>query len=148
MQLIRYSYPTAARYANAAFNRSPWTGLEQEIDRLFSTALSDFGSPTTADRFPVELYEDENNAYVRADLPGVKRDQIQVEVVDGYLNLSATRETKVGESQSSVEMSRSVRLTDEVQTDKVSAAYEHGVLTVTLPKQEHAKPRKVSVKVN
>ena len=148
MQLIRYNYPAATRFANAAYQRSPWTGLEHEIDRLFSAALSDFGSPTTANRFPVDLYEDDNNAYVRAELPGVKRDQIQVEVVDGYLNITAERANQSGDAATATEVSRSVRLSDEVQTHKVSAHYDLGVLTVTLPKQEQAKPRKVAVKVN
>lgn len=148
MQLIRYSYPTATRFANAAYSRSPWTGLEQEIDRLFSAALSDFGGAAAGDRIPVDLYEDENNAYVRAELPGVKRDQIHVEVVDGYLNISAERENKAGDASTTTQFSRSVRLSEDVQTDKVSAAYDLGVLTVTLPKPEQTKPRKVTVQVN
>ena len=75
-----------------AFNRSPWSGLESEIDRLFEGALSDFnGGPST--RFPVDLYEDQNNTYVRAELPGVNRDDINVEMTDGYLTIAAAHKT-------------------------------------------------------
>ncbi|WP_221031353.1 Hsp20/alpha crystallin family protein [Actomonas aquatica] len=149
MRIVRYAYPTN-RYAPASvFGRSPWAGLETEIDRLFSSALSDFaGTPAGNDRFPVDLYEDENNAYVRAELPGFDRKSINVEVVDGYLTIDATREEKRGEKTSTAKFSRSVALPDEVKTDGVSAAYTDGVLTVTLPKKEEAKPRKISVQVN
>jgi HSP20 family protein len=137
-RLTRYSYPAALFRA-----RNPWSGLESEIDRLFETTLSDFAS-ASAPRFPVDLYEDKDNAYVRAELPGVTREQVNLELVDGYLTLTATR--KEGEQEST--LTRSITLPETVQTDKVSATLEHGVLTVTLPKQEQAKPRKIAINVN
>lgn len=148
MRIVRYTYPTNRFTPASAFGRSPWAGLETEIDRLFSSALSDFAGAATSDRFPVDLYEDTNNAYVRAELPGFDRKSIKVEVVDGYLTLDATREEKQGEKTSAAKFSRSVSLPDDVQADGVSAAYVDGVLTVTLPKKEEAKPRKISVQVN
>jgi len=150
MRLVRYTYPSFRTLAPSfgALQRSPWSGLESEIDRLFSTALTDFGgaSPT---RFPVDLYEDKANTYVRAELPGVSREDINVEMTDGYLTLTAARKSvgadgKPGESFS---FSRAISVADEVQTDQVSANYENGVLTVTLPKREEAKPKKVSIAV-
>ena len=152
MRLVRYSYPSYRSVApvSGRFSPSPWSGLETEIDRLFATALGDLaGAPATATRFPVDLYEDKDNTYVRAELPGVTRDDINVEVVDGYLTIAATRKTPAGEGQpeESFSLNRSLQLTDEVQADKVAAAYENGVLTVTLPKREEAKPKKITVAV-
>ena len=151
MRLVRYSYPTF-RTLTPAFNagRSPWNGLETEIDRLFDTALSDFAGRTNTTRFPVDLYEDKANTYVRAELPGVNRDDIGVEMVDGYLNITAARKvpaTAEGQAEESFSLSRSIAISDEVQADKVTAAYENGVLTVTLPKREEAKPKKITVAV-
>jgi len=150
MNIVRYTYPTYRRLATVpgSFARSPWTGLESEIDRLFETALGDFSTPS-AGQFPVDLYDDKDNTFVRAELPGVNSDDINVEMVEGYLTISASRKTPAteGQGEQSFTFSRSIRVGDEVQGDKVGAAYENGVLTVTLPKREEAKPRKVTVAV-
>lgn len=151
MKLVRYTYPS---YRNLAaipggFQRSPWSGFESEIDRLFETALANFGGAPTTDRFPVDLYEDKDNTYVRAELPGVERADIGVEVVDGYLTITAARKTPAtdGQPEQSFSLTRSVNVSDAVQADKVTAAYENGILTITLPKRDEAKPKKVTVEV-
>jgi HSP20 family protein len=143
-RIIRYTHPRSASLIPALANRNPWAGFESEVERLFESALSDFAVPALASRFPVDLYEDKDNTYVRAELPGVSRDAINVEMVDGYLNLTASR--KQGEE--SFSLNRSVAIPEAVQADKVTAGYENGVLTVTLPKQEQAKPRKIAITVN
>jgi HSP20 family protein len=149
MRLVRYTQPNRSYAPVSAYSRSPWAGLEGEIDRLFSSALTDFMGSPTPDRFAVDLYEDQENAYVRAELPGFNREDLNVEVVEGYLNIEGSRKTKRdGEDQESIRCSRSISLPDEVQADRVSATYENGVLTVTLPKKEEAKPRKISVAVS
>jgi len=138
-RILQYTYPR-----NAYFNRSAFGGLESEISRLFDSALADFVPAAAATRFPVDVYADKENTYVRAELPGVARDAINLEIVDGQLTISATR--KVGEE--SLELTRTLELPETVAADKVTAAYADGVLTVTLPKQEQAKPRKIDVTVN
>jgi HSP20 family protein len=151
MRLVRYTYPAFRSLAPSfgGFQRSPWSGLENEIDRLFDTALSDFGGPTSATRFPVDLYEDKDHTYVRAELPGLNRDDINVEMTDGYLTIAASRKAPAaeGETEESFSFSRAVSIADDIVTEKVSAAYENGVLTVTLPKREEAKPKKITVAV-
>jgi HSP20 family protein len=162
MRLVRYTYPASRNLAPVArvFRHSPWSGLEGEIDRLFHTALSDFGQTAATTRFPADLYADKDNIYVRAELPGVNRADINVEMVDGHLTIAATRKTpapaaaadQAGEKQNdqpgeTFSFSRSVSIADEIQTDKVAAAYENGVLTVTLPKREEIKPKKITVAV-
>jgi HSP20 family protein len=102
----------------------------------------------TAAGFPVDLYEDGAATYVRAELPGVKRADIGVELVDGTLQLSAKRTHQVGEREETTQFSRALTVPEgAVQANKISAAYENGVLTVTLPKREEARPRKISVSV-
>jgi HSP20 family protein len=151
MRIVRYSYPNFRQPAlSAGFSRAPWTSLETEIDRLFDTALGNFaGNDAGSARFPVNVYEDEGHTYVRAELPGVNREEVNVEIVDGYLNIAATRKTPAseGKPEESVSLRRSLELPEQVQADQISAAYENGVLTVTLPKREDTKPRKISVSV-
>ncbi len=152
MRIVHYTYPSYRSFApvTGRFSRSPWSGLETEIDRLFASALGDVARVAPSNRFPVDLYEDKDNTYVRAELPGVSRADINVEVVDGYLTINTSRKTPAqdGKPEESLALSRSLQLSDEVQADKVSAAYENGVLTVTLPKREQAKPKKITVAVN
>jgi HSP20 family protein len=149
MRLVRYSYPNSRRSLAAGFPHAPWSGLEGEINRLFETALGDFTGSSATSAFPVDLYEDKDNTYVRAELPGVTRDDINVEIVDGYLTIAGARKASANGEQpeQSFSFSRSLALPEEVQADKVAAAFENGVLTVTLPKREEAKPKKISVAV-
>ena len=74
---------------------------------------------------------------------------ISVEMVDDYLTLSGSRKAfgADGKETESAEFSRSITIPESVQADKIAAAYENGVLTVTLPKREEAKPRKITVEV-
>ncbi len=146
MRFIRYTTPVGRAY-HPAFARSPWAGLETQMDRLFAAALND-NSGAGAERFPVDLFEDASAVYVRAELPGVNRADIGVELSDGTLQLTAKRSLKYGDREGNIQFSRTISVPEgAVQADKVSAAFENGGLTVTLPKREEAKPRKVSVAV-
>ncbi len=141
MRIVKY-YPDTRGSAPAygLLARNPWTGLEAEIDRLFSGI-----APFRGD-FPVDFQEDKDNAYIRAELPGVKREDIRVETADGNLTISAARKERDGGNEESLALSRSVSIPADVQPEKVTAAYENGVLTVTLPKSEARKPRQIEVK--
>ncbi len=157
MKIVRYHQPAAAALAPlyGFAGRNPVVSFEREFDRLFNNALGEMLSlaPEFAadrgNRFAVDLYEDKDNTYVRAELPGVDRKDINVEMVDDYLTISGSRKTfsADGKAGEAVEFSRSISIPEAVQADKVAAAYENGVLTVTLPKREEAKPRKVTVEV-
>lgn len=153
MRIVRYSYPSFRGPLSTlgGLSRSPWSGLENEIERLFESALGDLADPASATRFPVDLFEDKDNTYVRAELPGISRSDINVEMVEDYLTISGTRKTpgekENGQNEQSFSFSRSVTIPEHVQADKVSASYENGVLTVTLPKREEAKPKKVTVAI-
>jgi HSP20 family protein len=149
MRFIQYTNPDARVVAPATRfgGRFDPAGVENEIDWLFRAALTGFAGSAQGGQFPVDLYEDKNNTYVRAELPGVTRDAISVEIIDGSLSLQASRKEKSGENEATVSFNRLVSIPDEVQADKVSAAYENGILTVTLPRKEEAKPKKISVAV-
>jgi HSP20 family protein len=157
MNIVRYHQPRTAYLAPVTgfSGRTPLAAFEREFDRLFNSALSDMmtlapelGAPGL-NRFAVDLYEDKDNNFVRAELPGVDRKNINVEMVDDYLTVSGSRKVFAadGKESESIEFSRSVSIPDPVQADKITATYENGVLTVTLPKREEAKPKKVTVEV-
>jgi HSP20 family protein len=155
MRLVRYSYP-AYRTPSPFFPSlptSPWSGLDAEIERLFDSARAETGAAASG-RFPLDLYEDKANSYVRAELPGVRREDIQVELNDGTLVINATRpgvtpENTGAEAASAVRaFRRAITLANDIQADKISAAYENGILTVTVPKAEEAKTKKVTVAVS
>ena len=141
MRLVQYTYPTYRTLTPAfgTFARSPWAGLEAEIDQLFA--------PPAARQFPVELREDKDNTFVRAALPGVNKADIALEIVDDNLTITVTQKTAGanGEAETAATATRTVGLNDTVQTDKVTATYENGLLTVTLPKAEAAKPRAIAI---
>ena len=69
-------------------------------------------------------------------------------MVEDNLSIQASRTQKTGDREEAFAFSRTLNVPENVQADKVSATYENGVLTVTLPKREEAKPKKVSITVN
>ena len=146
MRLIQYSYPAYRTLTPdlGGLMRSSSSGLEAEIDCLLGRAVGGLSSAAT---FPVGLREDQDHTHVRAELPGVKREDIGVEVTGGNLTITAKRSATgngSGEAEA-VTLTRTLGLGETVQSDKITAAYENGVLTITLPKAEAAKPRKIAV---
>lgn len=131
-RIVRYSQPVFANACSPAF-RSPWAALDEQIEQLIGSAYA--GART----IPLGLSDDKDNVFVTAELPGVKKEDLSLEIDDGVLRLKATR--KQGEN--TVEFARSVVLPLPVQTDKASAALADGILTITLPKSEAAKPQKI-----
>ena len=103
----------------------------------------------------VDIYETENELVLKADLPDVKLENIDVRVENGTLTIKGERRFEQEEKSKGfhrIERSygaftRSFAVPATVETDKVAADYRDGVLTVTLPKKEAAKPRQVKVAV-
>jgi HSP20 family protein len=122
--------------------------IENELGWLFGSALGGLAPAIIGGQFPVDLYEDKDNTYIRAELPGVNRDAISVEMVEGSLSIQASRKENGAEGEGTVSFNRLVSIPDEVQSDKVTASYENGILTVTLPRREESKPKKINVSVN
>jgi HSP20 family protein len=151
MRIVRYQHPRMTMPRPTFLN--PWAGFEPEIDRMMHAALTEFLPESlaagTLAHPRADLYEDKDNFHFRVELPGLKRENIHLEMGDGVLNLSGSRETFAtnGESKETTQFSRSVSVPARVQEDKIAARYEDGVLTVTLPKAEEVKPKRIAIQV-
>lgn len=147
MYLIKYSNRNA--YPSNFFGgRFGAQDVENQIEWPFGTALGGLAPAIVGGQFPIDLYEDKDNTYVRAELPGVNRDAISVEMNEGSLSIQASRKETTSEGEGTVSFNRLVSIPDEVDSAKVTATYENGILTVTLPRREASKPKKISVSVN
>ena len=136
--------------------RSPFdelARLRQRMDRLLEDAAGDRRG-AQAGVFPLtNLSEDKNNFYIRAELPGIKADELDIQVTAN--NLAITGERKIipenegaryhRREREAGTFSRMIGLPGEVNTDKVEAKLENGILTVVVPKAEIAKPKQISV---
>ena len=126
--------------------------------RLFEDAFTRFLSEPASNRPwspAVDIYETENDLVLKADLPEVSLKDIDVRVENQTLTISGERKFEKEESHKGyhrIERSygnfvRSFAVPNLFDTDKISAEFHNGVLTVTLPKKEAAKPRQVKVEV-
>ena len=101
---------------------------------------------------PVDIYETQEGLVVKADLPGVARDSMDLRVENNLLTIRAkAAHVAPGEpiyrEYGLVNFFRQFELNERVDQSKISAELNHGVLTLNLPKAEEAKPRKIDVKV-
>lgn len=102
------------------------------------------------------MFQDKDNVFVKAELPGMKKEEIEISLHDGILSIGGERkheaESRKGDSFRSERyfgrFHRSVTLPTAVDSTKVKAAYKDGILTVTLPKAEEAKPKQIQVNVS
>jgi HSP20 family protein len=128
--------------------------LRQEVNRLFNL-FSPRTEPFFSRVFPaLNLTEKGDTLYVRAELPGVDPENLDISVVEGRLQIRGERRIDVEEEKTSYHrrereggvFRRTIALPSKVDPGKVSATMKNGVLTITLPKSEEAKPKKITVK--
>jgi HSP20 family protein len=120
--------------------------VSDEVNRLFGRHA--VGGPL------MNVWSDDQNVYVEADLPAIDPEKLDVSVAEGnQLTVSGERFAPevpgavwVRQERPAGKFSRAVTLPVLVDADNVEARYEHGVLKLTLPKSEAAKPRKITVK--
>ena len=93
----------------------------------------------------IDLFEDESHYFVQAELPGFKRKEINVELENDRLVLKGMRKENGKDGEAEISFNRSVTVPNSVKADKVSAKYENGLLTVTIPKADEVKPRRIEV---
>jgi HSP20 family protein len=150
MSLIRYMNPELSV-------RSPLGGLYDHFSRLFDLAAPTRPAESLGEWCPaLDAVEDKDKYLVSVEVPGLKREDINVSVHDGVLTVSGERKREKDIKEGSVhrteryygKFSRSVSLPAEVRADKVTAAYKDGVLHVELPKAEETKPRNVEVNIS
>jgi len=130
--------------------------LQQEMNHLFSRWGEDGGRLLgLAGGYPaVSVWEDADKVFVEAELPGLDLKDLEIYVTGGnQLTIKGERKANVPEKgvwhrqeRSFGTFSRSLTLPFNVDADKVDARFENGVLLVTLPKHESARPRKINVK--
>ena len=148
--LTRNLYPMGYR----ARNWSPFSQLRQlqsEMDRVFGQAY-----PRSADYPPINIWSNEDEVVVQAELPGYSAEDIDISVVQNSLTLRGERkpeEPKAGETYHRRERPvggfvRTVELPFEVDNAKVEAEYTAGVLAVRLPRAESHKPKRITVKAS
>jgi HSP20 family protein len=156
MKLIRYQEPELAQWS--PFNRL--ASLREEMNRILDGSLAAFTgsnvglfggwSPT------VDVVQDKDAVYVKAELPGMKKEDIDITFQDGILTLCGERkqeaEVKEGESYRSErffgKFHRTVSLPTKVDAEKISATYKDGILTVALPKAAEVKAKQIDVTVS
>ena len=135
------------------------SSLQDELDRLFESPLTELAhtSQLLSGWAPaLDVYEDKDNFVVNAELPGLKREDIDVSLQDGsadHLRRTQEREKRKRAKSTGTErffgrFQRTVTLPAPVAADKVKAQYKDGILTITLPKAEEAKPKQIDVSVN
>jgi HSP20 family protein len=133
----------------SGFNR-----LREEVSQLFNL-FSTGADPFFSRVYPaINLTEAGNHLFVRAELPGVKPESLDISVVEGKLMLRGERKIEEEDQKTSYHrrereagfFRRTIALPIKVDAGKVSASMKNGVLTITLPKSEEAVPRKITVK--
>ena len=153
MSIVRYENPRAMRPWNA------FEDLERELAGAFSALPGLLGGRAACanDWVPaVDVTESKDAFNLEADLPGLGKEDVKVSVEDGILSLKGERNVERTSAENgqrhyerrSGSFERSFRLPKAVEADKIKAKFDKGVLQVTLPKSEAAKPKRIEIKCN
>jgi HSP20 family protein len=133
-----------------------FTTLQDRMNRLFRDSFSDGREEaltTTSFAPAVDVYEDEHNVALKIEVPGIDEKDIDVRIENNTLTVHGERNFEKEEKEENYRrverqygsFTRSFTLPNTVDTEKVSANYEKGVLKVTLPKKAEAKPKQIRV---
>lgn len=154
MSIIRYQTPSLAPAAFSPLARL--SAFQHEVDRLFDLPFFSRESSRTTGWTPaLDVHQDKNSLFVHAELPGMKKEDVNLSLHDGVLTLSGElRPAQAHDEKTAVRnerffgrFERSITLPAPVDATRVSASYENGILTVTLPKAEAVKPRQIDINV-
>ncbi|MBN1131351.1 MAG: Hsp20/alpha crystallin family protein [Chitinispirillaceae bacterium] len=139
------------------YTLNPWQELERiqrQINSLFRRSEHDeFASRSS---FPLmNIYDAKDDLLVTVELPGMSRDQVSITAGDGLLTIKGKRPdnapgknyTAVRQERSVGEFEKSVRIPNTVLQDRIGATFKNGVLAITLPKAEEAKPKQITIEV-
>jgi HSP20 family protein len=153
MSLIRYQTPELSTWPS--FDR--WANLRDEMNSLLELPFwSNFGRQTqlfSGWSPALDLYQNNDSVVAIVELPGMRKEDIEISLHDGMLTISGERTSEVSEGEKaerterfSGKFRRSITLPARVDAGKVSATYKDGILTVTLPKAEEAKPKRIQIR--
>jgi len=139
---------------------SDFVGVQRDINRLFdnffhSGSQAEETMATSYFAPAVDIAEQENEYVVKVELPGVAKDDVKISVESNILTIKGEKKQEKEEKSKSfhrVERSygsfqRSFTLPSTVKNDKIDAVFNSGILTITMPKSEEAKPKLIEVKV-
>lgn len=137
--------------------REPFTSLDTQFSRMLNDFFGRTGQESNLTSWApaVDIYETEHELVVKADLPDVKPEELDIRVENNILTIRGERkfEKKVDESnylrveRAYGSFSRSFALANTVNTEAIKADYQNGVLTLTVPKREEAKPKQIKVNI-
>ncbi len=153
MSLIRYQYPELS--TRSSFDRL--AALRDDMDRLFDFSWPSPDSGLFSGWSPaLDVHDDKDSLFVTVELPGMKKDEIDISLHDGVLTVSGERKQEREQEEGATfrseryfgKFQRSVTLPSRVDSGKVRASYHDGVLTIELPKVEEAKPKTIEVSVS
>lgn len=133
----------------------PWEPF-QDLDRWFEDWDFLPIMPLPSKKMATDITQDKDNVYVEMELPGVKPENIEVNVEDNVLSVRARQEEKKEEKKKNYyrkeiyrgNFERQIELPCVVKGDKAKAEYKDGVLKIVLPKREEAKPKSVKIKLS
>ncbi len=129
--------------------------LREAMDRLFDDAFTNPVRLHDGNSMPaIDLYQTNDNVVVKAALPGLKAEDVQISISGDVLTLKGEfrQDNEIKEASYTLKeqrygsFERSVLLPSEVQSDKAKAAFENGVLTISLPKAEQVRPKTIAIK--
>lgn len=123
-------------------------------DRFFDEVFRDLSPATQADWVPaIDIREEKDKYVVTADLPGLRKEDVEVTFENDVLTITGERKVQVEQNDSRLHrseryfgrFSRALRFPGDARPDQISATFKDGVLEVTVPKSEEAKARKIQV---
>jgi HSP20 family protein len=132
----------------------PFTALRQEMNDWISNVWGGNGGASTSYAPALDVSEKENNFELRVDIPGMDPKDLDIQVRGNTVTITGQRKDEreeKGKTWHRVErrtgsFSRTITLPCEIDEKEVAAEYTNGVLSVTLPKSEQARPRKINIK--
>ena len=129
--------------------------LQGEMNRLFNSFFDEGNGGGQGRRWApaVDLLERDDSLVLKADLPGLSEDDVQIEVRDNVLTIAGERKAEHEHKQNGYyrversfgRFSRSLQLPEGVDTDRIAASFEKGVLEVTIPKPQQPQPRRIEI---
>lgn len=150
--LIRRVWPSRPTFESSF---PDFDQLRREMMHLADALSSDtFGEAGTGVFPPMNVTQDKDNFYVRAEVPGVNASELSISALKNRVSISGKREIPGEQERASYHrkerpegsFNRTVTLPSDVEASRVEARCASGILTITLPKAEDAKPRQISVK--
>ena len=123
--------------------RHPFVGMPT-LGQFFSQ-LGEILPKAASDKLAVDVHEDKDAYHASFEVPGVRKEDVKLELNNGLLTVTAEKREKTGDTERSYSLTRAVSVPEGVQTDAITAKLEDGILRVTLPKAEHQKTRTITL---